>query len=109
LLTRENLAPMLDARWDRPLFIIDIAVPRDVAPDVNDMQGVYLYDIDSLRSIADQSLALRREQIAAGEEIIAGHVIEFGNWLRGGRARSRLGEAEAHQHLPETPLRTQES
>ncbi|MGZ5006014.1 MAG: glutamyl-tRNA reductase [Chthoniobacterales bacterium] len=109
LLTRENLAPMLDARWDRPLFIIDIAVPRDVAPDVNDMQGVYLYDIDSLRSIADQSLALRREQVAAGEEIIAGHVIEFGNWLRGGRARSRPGEAEAHQHLPETPLRTQES
>ncbi len=85
LLTREKLAPMLRERWDRPLFIIDIAVPRDVAPEVNEMKGVYLYDIDSLQSIADQSLAQRREQIAAGEEIIAQHVADFGSWLRGGR------------------------
>ncbi|HEX8280033.1 MAG TPA: glutamyl-tRNA reductase, partial [Chthoniobacterales bacterium] len=71
LLTREKLAPILRDRWDRPLFIIDIAVPRDVAPDVNKMDGVYLYDIDALQSIAAQSLALRREQVAAGEQIIA--------------------------------------
>ena len=50
LLTREKLAPILHVRWDRPLFIIDIAVPRDVAPDVNEMDGVFLYDIDSLQS-----------------------------------------------------------
>jgi glutamyl-tRNA reductase len=85
LLTREKLAPMLRDRWNRPLFIIDIAVPRDVAPDVNEMEGVYLYDIDSLQSIADQSLAQRREQIAAGDKIIAQHVADFGDWLRGGR------------------------
>ena len=71
LLTREKLAPILRDRWDRPLFIIDIAVPRDVAPEVNEMEGVFLYDIDSLQSIAEQSLALRRQQIVAGEEIIA--------------------------------------
>jgi glutamyl-tRNA reductase len=65
---------MLHGRADRPLFIIDIAVPRDVAPEVNDMAGVYLYDIDSLQSIAAQSLAMRRQQIAAAEEIIAEHV-----------------------------------
>jgi len=77
LLTAELLAPILRERLDRPLFIIDIAVPRDVAPDVNEMDGVYLYDIDSLQSIAEQSRALRRQQIAAGETIIAGHVPEF--------------------------------
>ncbi len=71
LLTCEKLAPILRDRWDRPLFIIDIAVPRDVAPEVNEMEGVFLYDIDSLQSIAEQSLALRRQQIVAGEEIIA--------------------------------------
>ena len=82
LLTREKLAPILHVRWDRPLFIIDIAVPRDVAPEVNEMQGVFLYDIDSLQSIADQSLALRRQQIAAGEKIIAEHVGDFRTrWL----------------------------
>lgn len=77
LLTPELLAPILRERLDRPLFIIDIAVPRDVAPAVNEMEGVYLYDIDSLQSIAEQSRALRRQQIAAGEAIIAGHVMEF--------------------------------
>ena len=77
LLTPDILTPMIRGRADRPLFIIDIAVPRDVAPEVNEMDGVYLYDIDSLQSIAAQSLALRREQIAAGEKIIAEHVADF--------------------------------
>lgn len=77
LLTRELLAPMLRGRADRPLFIIDIAVPRDVAPEVNDMDGVYLYDIDSLQSIAEQSLAMRRAQMAVAEKIIADHVADF--------------------------------
>src|SRR5437016_6210268 len=77
LLSRERLAPMLRERIDRPLFIIDIAVPRDVAPDVNALDGVYLYDIDSLQSIAEQSLATRRAQVAAAEQIISQHVAEF--------------------------------
>lgn len=87
LLTPLILSPLIRERLDRPLFIIDIAVPRDVAPEVNEMDGVYLYDIDSLQSIAAQSLALRRQQIAAGEEIIAEHVADF-------RARyGQFGEA----------------
>jgi glutamyl-tRNA reductase len=77
LLGRDQLAPMLRARIDRPLFIIDIAVPRNVDADVDALDGVYLYDIDSLQSIADQSLAMRREQIAVAEQIIAQHVAEF--------------------------------
>src|SRR5881296_1911103 len=81
LLTADKLAPMLRDRIDRPVFIIDIAVPRDVDPSVNEMEGVYLYDIDSLQSVAQQSLALRRQQIAAAEAIIAEHVADF--WERG--------------------------
>ena len=77
LLTPAILAPLIRGRADRPLFIIDIAVPRDVAPEVNEMDGVYLYDIDSLQSIAEQSLAMRRQQVAAGEKIIAEHVSDF--------------------------------
>jgi len=77
LVTREMLAPIIAERADRPLFIIDIAVPRDVAPNVNDLDGVYLYDIDSLQTIADQSLALRRNAIAEGEAIIVEHVDAF--------------------------------
>ncbi len=104
IVTRENLAPLLHDRLDRPLFIIDIAVPRDVAPDVNEMEGVFLYDIDSLQSIAQQSLALRREQVAAGEEIIAGHVDDFSGWFVSTRERMRRAA-----ELPEASLRASES
>lgn len=77
LLTRAILEPIVAQRIDRPLFVIDIAVPRDVDPEVNQLNGVYLYDIDSLQSIADESLALRRQQVVVAEEIIARHVAEF--------------------------------
>jgi glutamyl-tRNA reductase len=93
LLTAEILAPMLRERLDRPLFIIDIAVPRDVDSDVNEMEGVYLYDIDSIRSVAEQSLALRRQQIAVAESIIAEHVTDFidtlARGLRGARGTTQ--------------------
>ena len=106
LLTPENLGPMLRERIDRPLFIIDIAVPRDVDPNVNEMDGVYLYDIDSLQSVAQQSLAKRRQQIAAAEAIIAEHVADFGKLI----SRGLNGPSAADEHPPigETPLRTQE-
>src|SRR5213083_2281621 len=87
LLTHDILAPMLRERLDRPLFIIDIAVPRDVDPSVNEMQGVYLYDIDSMRSVAEQSLALRRQQVAAAEAIIAEHVADFVDSIAHGLGR----------------------
>lgn len=97
LLGPENLGAMLSDRVDRPLFIIDIAVPRDVDSSVNDLEGVYLYDIDSLQSVAEQSLALRRQQVAAAEAIIAEHVSEFGKSIarasnRGPREEHPLGE-----------------
>jgi glutamyl-tRNA reductase len=91
LLTQENLAPILRERIDRPLFIIDIAVPRDVDPGVNELEGVYLYDIDSLRSIAHQSLVLRRQQMAAAEVIISRHVADFGESISTGLNRKAPG------------------
>ena len=91
IVTRENLAPLLHDRLDRPLFIIDIAVPRDVAPEVNEIEGVFLYDIDSLQSIAQQSLAIRREQIAAGESIIASHLDDFSGWFVAQREQVSVG------------------
>src|SRR5262252_8807836 len=105
LLTPDKLAPMLRERLDRPLFIIDIAVPRDVDPGVNELEGVYLYDIDSIRSVAEQSLALRQQQVAAAEAIIADHVTDFFDSIS--RGLNRLSRAE-HPSLGENPLRTSE-
>jgi glutamyl-tRNA reductase len=106
LLTSDILAPMLRERLDRPLFIIDIAVPRDVDPSVNDLEGVYLYDIDSIRSVAEQSLALRQQQVAAAEAIIADHVTDFFNSIS--RGLNRLSQAADHSSLSENPLRASE-
>jgi glutamyl-tRNA reductase len=106
LISRDKLAPLVRERVDRPLFIIDIAVPRDVAPDVNALEGVYLYDIDSLRSIADQSLATRRAQIVAAEEIIARHVSEFIQSVERGLDQPANPE---HPPVGETSLRPSES
>jgi glutamyl-tRNA reductase len=102
LLARENLGPMLRNRIDRPLFIIDIAVPRDVDANVNELDGVYLYDIDSLQSIAEQSLALRRQQIAAAEDIIAKHVAEFSESFSRGTYRAIRNSD--HPPVGEAPL-----
>ncbi|HYR24123.1 MAG TPA: glutamyl-tRNA reductase [Chthoniobacterales bacterium] len=106
LLSQEKLAPMLRDRLDRPLFIIDIAVPRDVAPDVNTLDGVYLYDIDSLQSIAEQSLATRREQIATAEQIISEHVAEFDELIA--RGLSCPAQASEHPTVGESSLRPSE-
>jgi glutamyl-tRNA reductase len=106
LVTREMLAPILRERIDRPLFMIDIAVPRDVEPAVNELDGVYVYDIDSLQSVAQQSLAQRRQQIAAAEEIIADHVAEFGAQMARG-LNPQLRTAD-HPRVSDGSLRTSE-
>ena len=103
LLTPELLGPMLRERMDHPLFIIDIAVPRDVDPGVNELEGVYLYDIDSIRSVAEQSLELRRQQVAAAEAIIANHVTEFLDSIS--RGLNRLSHVTEPSALGENPLR----
>jgi glutamyl-tRNA reductase len=81
VVTVEKLTPLMRTRPDRPLFCIDLAVPRDFEPAVNNLEGVYLYDIDSLQQIADSSMAVRRQEITICEQIIERHVNEFSEWL----------------------------
>lgn len=82
VVTRAQLEPMMRHRAGRPLFIIDLAVPRDVEPAVNAIDGVYLYDIDSLQDIARRSLAVRQREIDHCERIIDTHVADFVRWMR---------------------------
>ena len=57
-------------RRNRPLLLIDIAVPRDIEPEVNFLENVYLYNIDDLQAIADDYLTQRKEEVARCEKII---------------------------------------
>lgn len=70
VLDRTRLQPLLATRGSRPLLIVDIAVPRDVEPEVNFLENVYLYNVDDLQSIASGYLKQRQEEIARCESII---------------------------------------
>jgi glutamyl-tRNA reductase len=70
----EQIVPAMRRRHGRPLFIIDIAVPRDVDPTVNDIEGVYLYDIDALEAIAGETRARREAEIVHCLQIIDAQV-----------------------------------
>ena len=93
VVTRDKLQPLMARRADRPLFCIDLAVPRDFDAAINDVDGVYLYDIDALQGIADESMQVRRQELVRCEAMIEKHVAEFRAWLS--------------TPFPTPPLRTQ--
>ncbi len=70
ILDRAKLEPLMKLRRNRPLLLIDIAVPRDIEPEVNFMENVFLYNIDDLQAIADDYLKQRKEEVARCEQII---------------------------------------
>src|SRR5207245_1848581 len=70
ILDRARLEPLMKLRKNRPLLLIDIAVPRDIEPEVHFMRNVYLYNIDDLQAIADDYLKQRKEEVARCEQII---------------------------------------
>ena len=84
IVTPEKLGLAMRRRGNRPVFVIDLAVPRDVDPAVNKLDGVYLYDIDALQDIAAQSMVIRRQELTECERLIERHVGEFSGWLANG-------------------------
>jgi glutamyl-tRNA reductase len=70
VLDRATLEPLLKRRRSRPLLLIDIAVPRDIEPEINFLENVYLYNIDDLQTIANGYLKQRQEEISRCESII---------------------------------------
>ncbi|MDB5093231.1 MAG: Glutamyl-tRNA reductase [Candidatus Eremiobacteraeota bacterium] len=82
IVTPGNVAEAMLARPNRPLFIVDIAVPRDVDPEVTRINGVGLIDVDGLKDLVDVTLEKRREAIPLVEEIIATHVERFAQWYQ---------------------------
>src|SRR5207245_6034628 len=70
VLDRVKLEPLMKLRKNQSLLLIDIAVPRDIEPEVNFLENVYLYNIDDLQAIADDYLQQRREEIARCQTII---------------------------------------
>jgi len=80
VLSRADVERVLAARKGRPLFLIDIAVPRDLDPAIHELDGCYLYDIDDLESVVAESLAGRRREAGRAEEIVLAEAERFRAW-----------------------------
>ncbi len=84
------VADAVKSRRRRPLFLIDIAVPRDIDADVADLDGVYLYNIDDLRAVVDADSAERRQEAERAAAIVHNEAVTFSAWLRTQRAAAPL-------------------
>jgi glutamyl-tRNA reductase len=82
IIRKEQLTEVIRARKNRPMFFIDIAVPRDVDPAINEIDNVYVYDIDDLQGIVESNKEERKKQVQQAEEIVAQGVEAFQGWLR---------------------------
>ncbi len=74
ILTKEDMAKAIAARKNRPVFVIDIGVPRNVEPSVNELDNVFVYDIDDLQRVVEKNVELRRHEAEEAEQIVAEEV-----------------------------------
>jgi glutamyl-tRNA reductase len=108
IIRAKDLKDVLKKRKNRPMFFIDIAVPRDVAPDVNSLDNVYLYDIDDLREVVEENLANRRDEAAKARHIVDEETGAFMHWMEQLRTQPtvvefiRRGERIAEEELGRT-------
>lgn len=92
ILTADMVRAALKGRRHRPVFMVDIAVPRDIDPLVAKLEDVYLYTVDDLQELIDEGLRSRKEAALQAEEIIDVQVEHFMAWLRAQGAVSTIRE-----------------
>ena len=80
VITRNQVKKIMKSRHNRPLFFIDIAVPRDIDPGINRIPNAYVYDIDDLKGIVEENITERNQEAVKGEHIIDEAVINFRKW-----------------------------
>jgi len=96
IIHKEMVEAALHKRKNRPMFLIDIAVPRDIAPEVNDLENVYLYDIDDLQSVVDANVKERQKEAEMAMEIIHSEVVKFNSWIESRDAVPTIVELRKH-------------
>ena len=81
ILGKGAIESAIKKRKHRPIFIVDMAVPRDIEPEAGELEDVYLYTVDDLREVIEENLRNRQEAAVQAEEIIDTHVLNFMEWL----------------------------
>lgn len=82
IIRADDMRAVLRKRKNKPMFFIDIAVPRDIDPDVNGLDNIYLYDIDDLKEVVEENLAGRREEAVRARLIVDEETDIFCGWLK---------------------------
>ncbi len=82
IISKEMMQKAINKRKDRAIFAIDIAVPRDIEPECRDIENVFLYDVDDLKNVVNESLTHRRSEAKKAEVIIYNEVNEFMDIMR---------------------------
>ncbi len=82
VITATTINRVMRARRNRPLFVIDIGLPRDVESAAGELEQVFLYNIDDLRAVVSENLARRQEETAQAEAMVSDEVTQFLVWLR---------------------------
>ncbi len=81
ILKARDVRQVLKQRKHRSMFFIDIAVPRDIDPDVNQLDNVYLYDIDDLKEVVEENMASRRAEALKAQAVVQEETATFATWL----------------------------
>ena len=82
VINAKDMKRVMKKRRNKPMFFIDIAVPRDIDPDVNSIDNAYLYDIDDLKEVVEENLANRKDEAAKAKAIIDDEAHIFGDWIK---------------------------
>ncbi len=75
-----DIIPVIKIRKQKPLFLIDISMPRNIDPEINKISNVYLFDIDDIGKMIEDNIEIRRQEAAAANELVESSVKEFMNW-----------------------------
>ena len=95
ILGKGSVESAIKARRHKPMFMLDLAVPRDIEPEVESLRDVYLYTVDDLKNTIEENIRSRQEAAKQAEEIIDVEVVHFLNWLRAQDATSTIRELRA--------------
>lgn len=82
VISAEHVRAVMRRRRQRPIFFIDIAVPRDIDPAINDLENAYVYDIDDLQNVIEANISERRREALRAERIVEEEAVKFKGWLR---------------------------
>lgn len=81
VIEKEEMQQVMKKRRQRPVFIIDISVPRNIAPEINSLDNVYLYDVDDLQGVVEANISERKKEAEKAEGIIEEEIAAFNKWM----------------------------